>query len=320
MENSPEVLVVGAGVIGLSTGIRLAERGVRVRIRAERPPRGSTSAAAGALWGQVEAHHPHLAVWGRRTYREFEAMLARPVPGIRLVTGIEAARRPASPSPWIHGLPGYAGCAPDELPPGFAVGWRYSAPVLDMPVYLDHLERRFAEAGGELTGGRLSSLDEAFAEAPVVVNCSGPGARELVPDPTVEPIRGHLVVVRNPGLEEFFVGGDEDTEEELTYLFPQGDLLVLGGSAQRGESGLTPSEKVVRGIVARCTEVFPQVAGAEVVEIRVGLRPGRPTVRLEHQDLGDRHLIHNYGHGGAGVSLSWGCADDVADLVSKLSR
>jgi D-amino-acid oxidase len=315
------VLVVGAGVIGLSTGVRLAESGVRVRIRAERGPARSTSAAAGALWGQVQARHANLADWGRRTLTEFEAMLARQVPGVRLVAGVEAARRPAAPSPWILDRPGFGECRPEDLPAGFRVGWRYSAPVLDMPVYLDHLQSRFLDADGEMADGRLPSLDEASAEAPIVVNCAGSGARELVPDPTLEPIRGQLLLVRNPGLEEFFVEtGDEDGGEELTYLFPQGDLLLLGGSAEHGETGLEPSTEVLAGILARCTAVFPGLAGAEVVGNRVGIRPGRPTVRLEHQDLGDRHVIHNYGHGGAGVSLSWGCADDVARLVGRLIR
>jgi D-amino-acid oxidase len=56
-----------------------------------------------------------------------------------------------------------------------------------------------------------------------------------------------------------------------------------------------------------------------VLAHRVGLRPVRPQVRLETQAVpGGRHVVHNYGHGGAGVTLSWGCALAVAGAVNGL--
>jgi D-amino-acid oxidase len=48
---------------------------------------------------------------------------------------------------------------------------------------------------------------------------------------------------------------------------------------------------------------------------RVGLRPVRPAVRLEREG----RVIHCYGQGGAGVTLSWGCAEEVRELVAQLS-
>ncbi|HEY2792992.1 MAG TPA: FAD-dependent oxidoreductase, partial [Micromonosporaceae bacterium] len=65
------------------------------------------------------------------------------------------------------------------------------------------------------------------------------------------------------------------------------------------------------GIVARCAAIDPRLASARVLEHRVGLRPSRPSVRLEAVAQNGRTVIHNYGHGGSGVTLSWGCADDV---------
>jgi D-amino-acid oxidase len=209
-------------------------------------------------------------------------------------------------------------CEPDELPTGFVFGWHYTAPIIDMPAYLHELQRRLITAGGELVfGRRLRSLDEAFDDAPIVVNCSGVGARELVPDPSVQPVRGQLVAVRNPGLTEFFA---EYTDElgEMTYLLPQGDTLLLGGSAEKGEAEPVPDVRIAEDVVQRCSLIFPAIRDAEIVGHRTGIRPSRPEVRLEHEDHGDRHLIHNYGHSGAGVSLSWGCADDAAEIVLSL--
>jgi D-amino-acid oxidase len=51
---------------------------------------------------------------------------------------------------------------------------------------------------------------------------------------------------------------------------------------------------------------------------RVGLRPARPGDRLELDAIGGTAVVHNYGHGGAGVTLSWGCAEAVRDLVAQL--
>ncbi|MEV4350692.1 FAD-dependent oxidoreductase [Actinoplanes sp. NPDC049596] len=318
MTDRPDVLVVGAGVSGLTTGVRLAESGLRVRIRAEQEPHRSSSAAAGAIWDPIYAHHSRVETWAARSYNVFAAMARDGFPGVKLIDGVEASRV-AMPSPgWAVLLPGFHECAPAELPDGFASGWHYTAPIIDMPPYLARLQARLAGAGGELIfGHRLRSLDEAFADADVVVNCSGVGARELVPDPEVQPIRGQLVAVRNPGLDDFFA---EHTDElgDMTYLLPQGSTLLLGGSAEKGEAEPVPDDEVARAIVERCAGIFPAIRDAEIIGHRSGIRPSRPEVRLAHEDLGERHIVHNYGHSGAGVSLSWGCADDVVSVVREL--
>jgi D-amino-acid oxidase len=312
-----DVVIVGAGVSGLTVGVCLAERGFRVRIKTDRPPGRTTSAAAGAIWDPILAEHPEVPAWSIRTHQVFTDLERDPTAGIRLVDGTEAVRTPGSPPAWARELPGYRECRPADLPAGFAGGWRYTAPIIDMPVYLDYLAARLKRAGGHLEFGRLRDLDEAFEQCSVVVNCAGSGARELVPDPEVEPIRGQLVVVRNPGLTEFFAEHTDDLRE-MTYLLPQGEVLVLGGSAEQGVHDPVADAGVAGGILERCIGIFPQIAAAQVLEHRVGIRPKRAKVRLEHQARGARHIVHNYGHSGSGVSLSWGCAIDVADLVQRL--
>jgi len=311
----PDVLIIGAGVSGLTTGVRLAESGLRVLIRAARGPAESSSAAAGAIWDPIYAQHDRVEHWAGRSYEVFAGMAGDGSPGVRMIDGVEAARTPIEIPEWARRLPGFRVCEPDVLPDGFIGGWHYRAPIIDMPPYLEWLEHRLAEAGGELIfGAQLRRLDEGFADAPVVVNCSGVGARELVPDLSVQPIRGQLVAIRNPGLETFFA---EYTDElgEMTYLLPQGRVLLLGGSAEKGEAEPVPDAEVARAIVERCADIFPAIRDAEILGHRTGIRPSRPEVRLEHEDLGRRHIVHNYGHSGAGVSLSWGCADDVAAMV-----
>jgi D-amino-acid oxidase len=189
-----------------------------------------------------------------------------------------------------------------------------------MPVYLGYLRERFARAGGQLeTGHQFGSLGEVISStaAPVIVNCTGAGASGLVPDPAVVPVRGQIVVVANPGVEEFFVGQGA----ELTYLFPHAGTVVLGGTAERGNSSREPDPATAQRILRDCTAIEPRLRGAEIIAHQVGLRPVRPSVRLEAEELaGGRRLVHNYGHGGAGVSLSWGCATEAASLALAAFR
>ncbi|HEX4292222.1 MAG TPA: FAD-dependent oxidoreductase, partial [Trebonia sp.] len=102
---------------------------------------------------------------------------------------------------------------------------------------------------------------------------------------------------------------------------PHGDLVVLGGTAYEGASDMAPRADVADRIMRDCAAAFPSLRGARVVAQRVGLRPVRPAVRLEAEALpGGRVLWHNYGHGGAGVTLSWGCAADLTAAVLAGSR
>ena len=200
-------------------------------------------------------------------------------------------------------------------PPGrprLCGGFRFTAPLVDMPKYLGYQMDRFRMAGGEIDLRKIHTVTEAAEDAPVVVNCTGIGARSLVPDEGVWPIRGQLVVVENPGIDEFF---SEDTglSSELRHIYPHGDTVVLGGSADDGSWSLEPDPETSRRIIQQCAEIDPRLSSARVVGHRVGLRPTRATVRVEEESAGaNQSVLHNYGHGGAGLTLSWGCAQDIA--------
>jgi len=310
-----DALVVGAGVSGLTTAICLAEAGVRVHIWAAEPPLKTTSVAAGAMWGPYLVEPAdRVRVWSDRTLEVLRKLATDPATGVHLVSGIEASRTPVEPPDWGNRLDGFRMCAATELPDGFVGGWRFTVPMVDMPVYLGYLERRLAAAGGTIEIRRIDSLAEATAVAPVVVNCTGMGARDLVPDLDLTPIRGQLVVVENPGITEFF---SEDTglSPELLHFAPHGDTVILGGTAQPGAWNREPDPATAAAIVARCSEVEPRLRDARVTGHRVGLRPTRPYVRVNAKLVDSARVIHNYGHGGAGVTLSWGCALEAAVLA-----
>ena len=123
-------------------------------------------------------------------------------------------------------------CEESELPDGFTSGFRYTAPLATMPIYLDYLRTRFERAGGTLEVSPVASLAGLARAAPVVVNCSGAAAHDLVPDPAVIPVRGQVVIAANPGIEEFLISRDPEPPW-IVYMFPHGDTILLGGTRTR---------------------------------------------------------------------------------------
>jgi D-amino-acid oxidase len=313
---SLDALVVGAGVSGLTTGVCLAEAGLRVAIRAEQVP-GATSLAAGAMWGPYLVEpRDRVRTWSLESLRVLSELAGDQGTGVRLVSGIEASRTPAEPPDWADLLPDFRLCRPEELPDGYATGWRFTVPLVDMPVYLEYLLFRFRLAGGRLEAGTVTRLGDLRGLAAVVVNCAGLGARELVADGELRPIRGQLVVVSNPGITEFF---SEDTglSPDLLHYYPHGPTAVLGGTAENDAWSMDPDPATARAIVDRCAGVEPRLRDARLLAHRIGLRPTRPEIRVEKDFRDDHVVIHNYGHGGAGVSVSWGCASAVETLFSQ---
>ncbi|MFE3494547.1 FAD-dependent oxidoreductase [Streptomyces sp. NPDC059175] len=313
-----DVIVVGGGVIGLTTAVVLAERGRRVRVWTRDPAPATASAVAGALWWPYRIEPEALVGdWSLDSLRVYEELASQPeTTGVRLVDGMQAGVMLDELGWWARDLPKLRQLAPDELPAGCSSAVGLRLPLIDMPVHLAWLRSRLAAAGSAVEIRGIVSLDEAAARAPVVVNCTGIGARDLVPDDGVTPVRGQLVLVENPGVDTWFVAA-EGTATTATYFFPQPGRLVLGGTADEGCWSLAPDPAAAAAIVGRCARIRPEIADAKVIGHRVGLRPVRTSgVRLEAGTgpSGSR-LVHNYGHGGAGVTVAWGCARAAADLA-----
>ncbi|MFG2682449.1 FAD-dependent oxidoreductase [Streptomyces sp. NPDC048392] len=308
-----EVVVVGGGVIGLTTAVVLAERGRRVRLWTREPVEETTSVVAGGLWWPYRIEPVELArTWALRSLDVYEELAARPdVTGVRMREGVLGETGPEEVGAWAAArLPGLrAATAAEYAGPGL---WA-RLPLIDMSTHLPWLRGRLTAAGGTVEARAVTDLAEA--DAPVVVNCTGLGARDLVPDAAVRPVRGQLVVVENPGIRTWLVSTDP-VSGELTYFLPQPGRLLLGGTAEEDVWSAEPDPAVAEAVVRRCAALRPEIAGARVLAHLVGLRPARDAVRLERGTLPDgRPLVHNYGHGGAGVTVAWGCAQEAARLA-----
>jgi D-amino-acid oxidase len=301
------IVVVGAGVIGLTCAHRLVRAGHTVEVWSRDAIQDTTSAVAAALWYPYRAL-PEDAVtrWAGATYDMLAILSVRPETGVALRRGRELLREPRPDPWWAPAVPRLSRVA--GPPPGYADGYELAAPIVRMPTYLPWLLDELAAAGVRLRARTLTDLGPARDAADVVVNCTGLGARELVGDPALTGVRGQVVRVADPGLAGWLL--DEEHPDGMVYVVPRGTDVVCGGTAIDGES-LDPDPVEARRILARCTALVPELAGAPILGHAVGVRPVRTAVRLER----DGDVVHCYGHGGAGVTLSWGCADEVVALV-----
>lgn len=296
--------MVGAGVVGLTCAARLLADGHRVDVVARDLPRETTSSVAAAIWYPYRAlPYDRVLGWSRTSYAAFAGLATEdPDAGVTMRSGTEVLREQAERPWWADAVPDLAETY--VVPDGYAHGWTFTTPVVEMPVYLEWLASQVLARGGTITRMNLSGLP---AGADVVVNCSGIASRFLAADESVHPVQGQVVLVEQVGLERWWLDSDGPT-----YVVPRSHDIVIGGTDVEGEWSRTPSPDVASAILRRALKLVPELAGAEVLAHRVGLRPARPTVRLERVE----DTIHCYGHGGAGVTLSWGCAEEVASLVS----
>jgi D-amino-acid oxidase len=304
------IVVIGAGVIGLTCAVTLAEAGHDVRVRAREIGLDTTSAVAAAIWLPYRAlPADRVTAWGADTLAELTLLAAtRPDSGIVLRDGAELLREPGGDPWWAAAIPDLR--RGDLLRSGYADSYTFTTPVVEMPRYLPWLIGRAERAGVQLT---VQDVRQWPTDCDVVVNATGLGGTELTADTSTFPIRGQVVLVAQFGLTNWWVD-----DANLTYLVPRSTDVVVGGTEIDGDWDLEPRPETAAEILERAARIVPEVGSAPVLAHRVGLRPGRPEVRLEREQPPTGPLVvHCYGHGGAGVTLSWGCASEVRALVES---
>jgi D-amino-acid oxidase len=299
------IAIIGAGVSGLTSGVVLAEQGYRIHLFAAEPPEQTTSAVAAAMWFPYDAEPADRVIpWALESYEIFRALSRDPATGVSMIELRQFSRGNELPiPPWA-----------EAFNPRSSAGTEFvmTVPLSDSSLYLDYLQRRLIAGGGTLTTGvRLDKAEDVDRSFDVIINCAGIGARALVPDPDLEPHRGQVVLVEKLALPGAVVCDDPP----LMYAIPRNNDCVFGGTNEISDD-LTADPATAAAIVSECSAVL-KIAPPRIIATRVGLRPYRKSgVRVEFDQMADgRALIHNYGHGGAGFTLSWGCARSVLKLV-----
>lgn len=315
------VTIVGAGVMGLSCAVQLLEKfpNLRVKILAKALPPETTSNVAAAIWYPYNARpFERMKGWCKVAFKRFKQLAAeQPQSGVSMVDFIALYAEPTPKLWWQETVERIRRLSKAELPEGFADGYLAEVPLVETNVYMPYLLRWVERLGGEIVQAEVPSLSVLAQSSLLVVNCAGLGARALCGDAEVYPIRGQVVSVQRPPKVQGYTFDNPPCPTRPTYIIPRSHDVILGGSADVGEWDCTPDEALTAHILARCYALEPRLKEMPVLAAKVGLRPGRSEVRLE-LDPNLPNVIHNYGHGGSGITLSWGCAEEVATLAKRV--
>jgi len=315
------VAIVGAGVSGLTCGILLTEHGHRTAIFAKETGQQTTSGAAAALWFPYDAEPAEKVIpWALHTYKVLVDLICHRVDSPRRAkishSGVSMIElRQFSRTGEIQ-IPDWAiplGASVIPTVTTFKSGFRLNVPLMDTTIYLDYLANRFIEAGGEVNADvHLEKLEDVSPAFNLVINCAGIGARELVQDIDLEPHRGQVAIV--PKVDNLSCAIVCD-DPPLMYAIPRAHDCVFGGTNEISDN-LDVDAAATPRIIDECSRAL-KIENPLALTERVGLRPFRKSgVRLERDRLRDgRTVIHNYGHGGSGFTLSWGCAEKVFQIA-----
>lgn len=325
----PKVAVLGAGVIGLSSALRLTQEipNAEVTVVAASFDMETTSSGAAGLWEPYKLSDTPVELirqWGGETFQYLQRLLMSgqaASSGVMETTAYQLWTKEMEDPDWKDLVPHFHRMTPAELHPHNVAaggklqhGWSFTTLICEGATHLVWLQNQFREAGGKLLQRKVNSLQE-LAGYDLVVNCTGLGAAELFGDTSMFPIKGHVIRMHAPWIKSIYF------TDETTYVIPNKDTVVLGGTGYIGNWDLEPNAEDRRGILERCTNMVPSLAEAKQVREWVGLRPGRKSVRLEKETIALKHgslkVVHNYGHGGAGLTLAWGCAGHAVKLASE---
>ncbi len=321
--------IIGAGVSGLTCGVVLAEHEWNVTIFADETGEQTTSAAAAAVWFPYDAEPADKIIpWSLITYERLRELARDSQSGVSMLELRQFTRAGEIAIPnWAKNLGAHSiSVVPSEnaspartegslttpgFPSTFTAGFALTVPLIDATIYLDYLAKRLRTAGGTIQSAHISKVDEIPRDFDVIINCSGIGARDLVHDSDLEAHRGQVAIVPKIDLAQAIICNDAP----LMYAIPRAHDCVFGGTNSICENR-EPSSADTTAIVSECSRVLG-IDPPPVIAVKVGLRPFRNSgVRLELEKLGDgRSVIHNYGHGGAGFTLSWACAEEVRAIA-----
>eukprot|EP01024_Parvocaulis_polyphysoides_P056828 TRINITY_DN60208_c0_g1_i1.p2 TRINITY_DN60208_c0_g1~~TRINITY_DN60208_c0_g1_i1.p2 ORF type:complete len:231 (+),score=61.38 TRINITY_DN60208_c0_g1_i1:114-806(+) len=149
-------------------------------------------------------------------------------------------------------------------------GWTFETIVADQSYYIPYLMERLESQGCTFEQSRVENLEDLEGEKfDVVVNCAGIGARALLPDEGVYPVRGQVVRVKAPQVSGVWF------MDEKAYIITNVDTIVLGGTQQKGDWNTQNDQQDVQNILKNVRELVPSLEGAEIVKEWAGLRPGR---------------------------------------------
>ncbi|KAK4230323.1 FAD dependent oxidoreductase [Podospora fimiseda] len=353
----PIIVVLGAGVSGLTSALQLAKQGNhQITVIAKHMP-GDYDIEYTSPWAGANVLPMSLnkdSRYERRTWPVLRRLVTEaPEAGIHIQTArvlrrekdIAAGQVKAALSdglfdqnPWYKEvMDNFRELSPSELPPGMHSGCEFMSVCINTAIYLPWLLGQCAKLGVHFKRAVLSHISEATSmshtgkNADIIINASGLLACKLggVMDKKVYPARGQIVLVRNEASGAMpTTSGTDDGDDEILYVMQRalGGGTILGGTYAKNNWDGNPDPNIAVRIMKRAVEAHPEltegkgIEGFSIIRHGVGLRPCREGgVRIEKEKIGDTTwVVHNYGHAGWGYQGSYGCAERVVELVDEI--
>jgi D-amino-acid oxidase len=315
-----KIIVIGCGIIGLSTAYVLQSEGFEVEIIAKDLPENTVSNVAAAVWFPFWAEpRERVMNWCKTSHIFYQNLQENGWQGIETLPLQILTNDNLTRPDWLDGFPNthqtkLVTATEKVLPKGYNFAHEMDIFIIETPIFTPFLMKKFLAKGGKITEQTITDF-EGFMnnnQNKIVINCTGLAAKELVNDTELFPIQGQIVKIekqKNVNRAVF----DDGEHNAVAYIIPRTDAVILGGTAVANNYSEIPDLNTQNDIIRRCQNIEPNLATPTVLASIVGFRPGRKTVRVEREN--NRNLIHNYGHGGSGYTINWGCALEVLDLV-----
>ncbi len=308
-----KIAIIGAGISGLSTAYTLVNAGYNVQIFANAFSPNLVSNKAAAFWFPYHVRNDKRGIgWCQKSYAYFKQLSQNSATGISMQKLIKALRHGVqeTETTWHEFMPkdSYRLMHTEELPAGYAKGYEAIVPLIETQIFLPYLQNQLKEKGVEFVEQHIQNLNTFATNFDVVVNCTALGARALCNDVSVIPIRGQVALLAPIQQQTIFL------DNELpTYIVPRKDAIIVGGTYEEGIETATTEATTIERLLHNAYSIFPVLEQQKVMGSWAGLRPFRSDVRLEKEG----NIIHNYGHGGSGYTLSFGCAENVLHILQN---
>ncbi|XP_075224383.1 D-amino acid oxidase 1 isoform X2 [Lycorma delicatula] len=316
-----KVGIAGAGIVGLTSALELQNilPSADITVIANEFNQDTTSdGAAGLFRPGTSFCGPSIDItrkWIEDAYRHYSDLIPERC-GIKEVGGyiFSSISQSNVQNHYLEKLvPVYRPATRSELklcPGDWKYGAYFSTLLIECRQFLPWAVSRFKKGGGKVEKGNISSFDDLFQTYDVVFNCTGLGAKLLCNDYKLVPIRGQVLKVSAPWLNNFFYG-DFDT-----YIIPGfNGVATLGGCRQFDSFSTDINHYDRAAILERCHSLVPRLKNAPITREWVGLRPHRDPVRVEIEVKGKNKIVHNYGHGGYGVTAAAGTSKHAVRLL-----
>lgn len=310
------IAIVGAGISGMSSAFLLKDKGYKITIFAKAFSPQITSNKAAAFWFPYHIRNDKRGIeWCQQSYAFYLEMSGHPETGITIQKLVKVLRKGVKEEEtiWVDFMPPASMriMEPHELSEDIARAYEVQVPLIETQIFLPFLQSNLEASGIKFIEKAIESLDELTNTFDVVINCSALGSRNLCNDDTIIPVRGQVGLLAP--LDNMFIYLDN---EKPLYIVPRKDAVIIGGTYEEGiEIDETEPATIIR-LLNNAYDAFPLLKKQQVLGSWAGLRPYRPEVRVEAE--GGTNIIHNYGHGGSGFTLAFGCAKDVAKMVDTI--